>query len=290
MSAEVTNSLDLSGVYTAAQSASTAASNAQSTANTALSTAQIADFGMWGDGSDGNLSMSGPLVLTRDVYYNNLTTNGFAITTNGYRIHARTLTISASGSIVNDGSAASASTGGAGAPAGSLGGGGTGGTYNVNSGVGDSLINSLGGNGGDGDTISGGTTTAPTASSGNVRSFQFAMIGWTVDRNTLSWLPIRGGAGGSASSTSPTSGGGGGGGGVILIAARTIVNGGAIHANGGNGATVAGPNNGGGGGGGAIILIYHAYSGAGTITVNGGLAFGAPATSGSAGTIIQVTG
>ncbi len=53
--------------------------------------------GIYGDGSDGDLSTSGTITLTRDTYYNNLTVNaGHNINTAGYRLFVKgTLTISA---------------------------------------------------------------------------------------------------------------------------------------------------------------------------------------------------
>jgi len=56
---------------------------------------------IYGDGSDGDVTTSGDVGLTADVYYNNLTISaGDTLTTNGYRVFVReTLTIAATGVI-----------------------------------------------------------------------------------------------------------------------------------------------------------------------------------------------
>lgn len=46
-------------------------------------------FNIFGDGSDGNVTLSGVLQLTEDMYFNNLGLNGVTIDTNGFRIFVR---------------------------------------------------------------------------------------------------------------------------------------------------------------------------------------------------------
>lgn len=77
-------------------------------------------IGQFGDGSDGNVTISGSVTLTRDMYYNNLTiTTGAALNTSNFRIFWRgilDITSAPAGGIFSNGSAggnaASTSSGG----------------------------------------------------------------------------------------------------------------------------------------------------------------------------------
>jgi hypothetical protein len=131
-----------------------------------------------GDGSDGNVTISSPTTLTRDMFYNNLTVTS-TLTTNGYRVYVKG-TLDGTGTIdfgapnngatgINVGTAAGGVGGGAGVFRGGTGGhGGTGGNA-----VGESPTNShaagvAGGAGGHSGN-SGNTGLAggvPTASMG----------------------------------------------------------------------------------------------------------------------------
>ena len=57
--------------------------------------------GLFGDASDGDVTISGNTTLTRDMYYNNLTINtGVVLTTAGYRVFVKdTLTTNGTGAI-----------------------------------------------------------------------------------------------------------------------------------------------------------------------------------------------
>src|SRR5262249_9938940 len=100
-------------------------------------TAQSTSMPLFGDGSDGNVTVSTAITLSRDMYYNNLTLSGSAaINTVGYRIYvAGTLDISA-------------------APAGSI---------KANAGAGSTMNGSNGNVGGAGAFADGSSTGAAPA-------------------------------------------------------------------------------------------------------------------------------
>lgn len=79
---------------------------------------------IFGDGSDGNVTLGGNTTITRDMYYNNLTIPlTYTLNTDGYRVYVKgTLTRSGTGYIYNNGG--NGGNGGDGSSAGS----GTGGT------------------------------------------------------------------------------------------------------------------------------------------------------------------
>jgi hypothetical protein len=234
---------------------------------------------IFGDGSDGTVTISSNTTLTSDMYYENLTVNlGVTVTTAGFRIFVRN-TLTLVGSIVNNGSNAVGQSAGAGAPAGSLTGGSNGtpggGAGGVAAAATLNLINSLGGAGGKGGGTTGnaGTPTAPTNINGGtkiLRGFPSSITG-----RDLSSQPINGGVGGSGGQGGSTGvgGGGGGGGGVIIVACRNFVSGGSIIADGGNGGngTSANGNGGGGGGGGVVVFsCLSAPAGGPSISAGGG--------------------
>jgi len=264
--------------------------------------------GWFGDGSDGNATITGgTTTLTRDTYYADLTVAATGVLdTNGYRVFVSgTLTIVAGGVITNPaGDGSSGSTGGVGgAPAstGSI----SGGTY-VTPGDGDgsgggapgaagaNATQGLGGAGGAGGTDGAqaggaGGTVALDASLGGVRHAQ-SNAGAFLDGTLLEG----GGQGGGGGSDSANNGGGGGGpGGVIAIFAHTLNSAGTIRADGGAGG--AGQTNtagGGGGGGGVILLHYRRLVALGTTSVAGGaggagVGGGGDGSDGSPGTVLQ---
>ncbi|HWT52346.1 MAG TPA: hypothetical protein VN113_09225, partial [Caulobacter sp.] len=93
---------------------------------TPLRVAQVGSPGLeayfFGDGADGDITISSAVTLTRDMYYNNLTlVAGGTITTNGWRIFVkRTLDLSAAiaGAIKWDGSAGGDASGSGGGSSG----------------------------------------------------------------------------------------------------------------------------------------------------------------------------
>lgn len=242
----------------------------------------------FGDGSGGNVTVSSPVTLTNDMYYNNLTlSSGAAINTASYRIFiAGTFDITAApaGAIFNNGSVGG--NGGAAGAAGAAGGtvlGATigGGTQGAAGGAGTTgagaqgtvstnPVAAQGGSGGTsgaggfglaGTNAGGGTRTGGTSSNSiSFKRFETSMlrgIGFLVGG-------APGGAAGSGGGDGVVAGGGGGGGatggGGIWISANTITRGGSTTAaciqargatggSGGQPASGTGPGGGGGAGG-----------------------------------------
>ena len=65
---------------------------------------EISTLGIYGDGSDGDVTISGTTTLSRDMYYNTLLVdNGGTLKMNGYKVFVlKKLTVNASGIISND--------------------------------------------------------------------------------------------------------------------------------------------------------------------------------------------
>lgn len=258
---------------------------------------------IYGTGSMGILTVvdAGDISLNKDSYYENVIIQGTGkIRTAGWKLFVKsTLTISSSGSIQDNGAAASGSTGGASLVArnsmGPLTGLGSNGLVNTIGGgfaggavAASSLTNSgVTPNGG-----RGGTSGAQTGGAGGVASGGQSIWGsWATGRTagaTTFTGGAGGGSGGCSSATNTSSGGGGGGGGGIWIAAKTIINSGVISARGGaggNASTSSGGNasGGGGGGGGFVIIITETLASAvGTIIVSGGAVGTSVGTGGAA--------
>lgn len=226
--------------------------------------------GGFGDGSDGNVTISSPTTLVRDMYYNNLTVNS-TLTTNGYRIFVKN-TISGTGTIdwgtPNNGATATGtqtggaggaqsgsghlknSAGGAGGNGASAGSNGSNGTAATNGNPAVGAAGGAGGNGGnaqgggnsgaEGDGAVGGTITAPARTFGVVKARTVDLIDLTAAGAVAAIVGSTGGGGGGggASGTGSVSGGGGGGGasgGTVLIVARVWAGTFTIKATGGNG-------------------------------------------------------
>lgn len=199
---------------------------------------------IFGDGSDGDVTVSGVTTLAADKFYANLTVSaGATLNTGGYKIFVnRTLTLN--GNITANG------TINVGAPVGTMGGGAGGGA--------NGHLGGGGGTGGSGGNP-GGATSPNTYRLSTIWPFAYQL-------NTS----LQGGAGGG-SGAGGSGGAGGGGGGVVLIVAQNISGSGSIQAKGGSGGDGGfGSGGGGGGGGGAIILAYEALSGSIVIDVGGG--------------------
>ena len=260
----------------------------------------------YGDGSDGDVTISGNTSLSRDMFYNSLTVNSaVTLNANGYRVFVKG-TCTVNGTISNDGAAGSGSTGGAVAGAGSLGGvsGGTGGnggtTTGSNGGGGFNTIAGQGGAGGSGASGAGGTAgsvTTPAATFGALRHVAAVLSGGYISARNGAANPTQGSGGGGGGGDGTAGGGGGGGGGVLAVLARTITVGasGVIQANGGAGANAAAGNRGGGGGGGGglVWLVYDRLTNSGTIQAAGGAkgtktGTGTDGTAGSAGVVIYL--
>lgn len=252
------------------------------------SNAQV--YGGCGDGVDGDVTISSPVTLTRDMFYNNLTVNS-TLTTDGYRIFVKD-TLSGSGTIKwgvpnagGNGQQITANTNAGGGSAGAQSGSGdlknmagqTGGTNGSctaggaggSGGVANPCIGSIASNGGIGGGATtgsfqrgvagnGGTVVAPVRIFGEYREYTINCI----DRSGLIFSFIipqasAGGGGGGGytcnSGGNGHNGGGGGGGasgGIIMIVARNITGTFTIEANGANGGNGASATFTDGGGGG----------------------------------------
>lgn len=177
----------------------------------------------FGDGSDGDVVISSPTTLTRDMYYNNLTVNS-TLTTNGFRIYVKE-TIDGTGTIAyptpnngTNGTTGSTGSGGAGA--------------NAFSGTSYGTLLNVPGSGGGGGGVSGDTSTGGAAGTGGVGT-SFA------------------GAGGGSGNA------GAGGPGASRLIGNANNTGGSGGQSGGSGSgTVFGGGGGGGGASGGPIVIY----------------------------------
>ena len=223
--------------------------------DTAIVTAQKAEF--FGDGSDGNVTITTATSLSRDMFYNNLTISGATgvLATNGYRVFVAG-TLDVTGAVANaichniatgvaspggNGGTITAGTGGTDTTPGFLVGvsgtnGGAGQPTNLAGGAGTSYANttnlfphgiysgsdSSSGTNGTASGGSGATHTSPTKTFGARR----AWIDWTplIAGPLLCGAPGLGGGGGGGSSGGQSGGGGGGGASCYALAiyANTI--------------------------------------------------------------------
>jgi len=263
---------------------------------------------IFGDGSDGDVTTTGDVTLTRDMFYNSLTVDtGHTLYPAGYRIFVKgTLTVNTGGIIDRSGNDGSGTTGGAALAAGTLGGSGAGGDTGA------------GGDGGAGG--SGGGVMVIVAknivNNGTIR----ANGGAGVDGSATSGTHVAGNNGGS---TNPSLGGAGGDGGdtggspnylggtggtvtaaktgkdavigIISESVQSLIKGGGGGGSGGcddNTGGTTGTCGGGGGGGGYILIIYNSASwnveqalGGTGGAANGGQSAG---SNGAAGTVVKI--
>ena len=205
----------------------------------------INTFGMFGDGADGNVTISTNTTLSSNKFYNNLTVNSnITLNTSGYVVFV-------AGTLTLNGNISNSANGTIPAANGTLKGGGAGAAPACGSGctgnAGPGVIGQ-GGNGGNGGADSGGGqgggsggTVTKIISGYNVSSFS------DMEAN-----PVFGGTGGGSGGGGGggVSGGGGGGGGVVIVLANiiNISSTGNIMANGGVGGVPTGGFCGGGGG------------------------------------------
>ena len=254
----------------------------------------------FGDGSDGNITISTPTTLTRDMYYDNLVVND-VLTTSQFRVFVKG-TISGTGTIktADGGNGGNGGTGG-GVGAGDPGSAGTispagyfqckgAGAGSVNGTNADCLALLSGKAGG-----TGGGAANPTTGGTATYSTKFGVVSWQtlsgVVFNLSTGAPIIGfpsasSGGGGVGATLTGYGGGGGGagatGGVVYICAKTwtgtftIMSKGGNGGNGGDGYTggsgAGGGGGGGGGNGGISIVIYETKTWTGSYTLTGGIA------------------
>lgn len=255
----------------------------------------------FGNGIDGDVTISVDTTLTRDMHYNNLTID------NGVTLYPAGFVIYVAGTLTNNGTiSAKGATGTAGSTAGSARPDNAGcylisnpflsapaGGVGTNAGGASGTGNAAGGAGGS-PSVSSGNLYAPFLLKAGCGGGSGGSHGQLVAGKTGLSTPFgaSGGTGKTGSGTLSnwaTGGNGGGGGGVILIFAKTINNTGTINAEGGiggaGGTASTSRGGGGGGGGGGIIAIYYRSttgSGIGTLSVAGG-AVGDGGTGGSAG-------
>lgn len=264
---------------------------------------------LYGDGSDGDVTVTGTVTLTRDMQYGNLIVNG-TLNTGCFRVHVRGA-LTGAGTITWTGSAGPG-TGGVPTTAGGFyhpatastgGDGGTGAGAATDPG----FARQTGGTGGAGGTGSGGVGGAPTtngilvnhsgvsrADIAKIHPLQLHTGRGMGDGTTAgAYVGGSGGCGGGGDGTKAASGGQGGG--IVAVwcynaAAFT----GTISANGAaGGSPPAGNRGGGGGGGGGLAALFSAAlpTGAYTIQANGGAGgtgsgTGTSGANGSAGTTI----
>jgi len=240
-----------------------------------------------GDGSDGDVTISSPTTLTRDMFYNNLTINS-TLTTNGYCVYVKNV-IDGNGTIEygfpNNGTNASGTTGGAagassgggrfktatgsiGANGATSGGGGPSASNSADQQSAIGVSNTVWGGSGGADAVPHGGGSGGGGGLVSIKT-KFGIFSMStimgLDFNYLtgvvaSLVSSSGGGGGGGGACRTSAGGAGGGGaaagGIVFIVAYkwagtfTIK---AIGGNGGNGSDGAGSGSfqGGGGGGGA---------------------------------------
>jgi hypothetical protein len=249
-----------------------------------LNTRAAGDSDLFGDGSGGDLSVTGTTTEAggTDPMYDDITVGASGIyNTAGRRIFVRgTLTITSGGEVRNLGNNASGATAGTAAASYTLFGGtagGNGGTAAGTAGTNASAStrcispsqHGLGGAGGAGSGGAGaaaGTQQAVATTVGGMRSAHVAMLAGFFGGNAsqLGFATGMGGGGGGGDGAN-AGGGGGGGGGNIMIIARRVVTAGAtpFSVAGGNGAAGTATNcgGGGGGGGGTIVIVTRQYDG-----------------------------
>jgi hypothetical protein len=274
-------------------------------------------LGFFGDGSDGDVVLSGDVTLRTEVWYENLDMNGFDII-GCNRVFVRDTLIVRAGSIISrNGASASGPSGGATKLATITGVGGGGGDEQVNGT--NVTTHGYGGDGGAGGASPGPNTpgTGGVSSGGDdaqqtqPRQCHEIVSARTTGRFTGGaydrWGGGGGGGGGEGTGAEPPGdqdgGGGGSGGDVLVVSARNIVieAGGIIEANGGNGAAGETPINpatlgtggGGGGGGGLVLICYETLVNNGTIQAlggNGGAGggLGSPGQDGEAGNVFML--
>lgn len=254
--------------------------------------------GAYGDGSDGNVNITGTVTLTEDKFYDTLTiSSGDILQPAGYRVFCRTeLNLESGGLLRRNGATGTTADmteanllGGRGGGAGSTGAGGAGTSSDVSlqnltdqGGDGGAGSSGAGGDGGDSETWLAKANDPFHWLGINVLGILFDVDLYGSNVSSRGLEGGAGGGGGGGNGIANSGGNGGQGGGVLVIAAFTLTLEGIIEAKGGNG-TNDDQGGGGGGGGGNILLTYRTKTGAGSIDVSGG-------TGGTGGTNNGVNG
>lgn len=227
--------------------------------------------GIFGSGVDGDLFLTGSLVLQKDTALRNLILSGTSpiLFTNSFRLRvSATCSFLTNGTIDCSGPTGTFFIPGVPIPAQSVAPGYAGGSGTINVGVnGRSPGASYGGSGGIGGSGSnaggiGGTTVTPAAMSGGVQNLLSMLMGYTFGQGgPYPMFGGGGGGGGGGPGAIQRGGGGGAGGGVLPLAAREVrvftSATGTIRANGGAGGPgeAGSVTGGGGGGGGGVVLL-----------------------------------
>jgi hypothetical protein len=192
---------------------------------------------VFGDGSDGDVTINSNTTLTRDMYYDTLTVSGSAVLSpNGFRVFAKTAIVLADTASIK----AVGGAGGAGADVTSSGSLSptTGGTAGTTTGAGSLPAGIAGRTGGNGGVITGTLPQAGTAGGATTRSL----------------TGLTGTAGGAGETYGAIAGGAGGAAGAVTSSAvagvRTLTNATLFVDSGASSLSYGGSGGGGGGGGG----------------------------------------
>ena len=205
----------------------------------------------FGQGTDGNVTISGNTTLTRDMFYNNLTiNNGFTLDPAGFRIFVLG-TLTNNGTISRTGNAGGAGTQGGDVASdtnGSAGGGGTAGAALASGTIKGSVAGAAGGAG-----KAGGTgTTGDTGTSGIAETY-----------GTSSSNGVAGGAGGAGAQTGGAGGNAGAAGTTTKITLADLATSLTPYIAGNFLGSIAGSGAGGGGGGANSGTSPSAFAGGG---------------------------
>lgn len=184
--------------------------------------------GIFGDGSDGNVTISVNTTLTRDMFYKSLVVNaGNNLITNGYRIYAQ-VSVTTSGTIHNNGGTGGTGGTGSNATSSSAGGGGTAGSGGTGGAAGSLPGGATGAAGGIGGAGYTGTGTSPggpggASPTGNPgTTLTLSMGGSAVAGNTIGVDSSTPGSGGIVSLEDSQNGGLRGAGGSAGVQTTTI--------------------------------------------------------------------
>lgn len=259
---------------------------------------------LYGDGSDGAVTISSNTTITRNMCYTTLTVQStFTLTTARFMVSASSGIVNA-GTIQDNGNSGSGSTAGTALVTNFYSGNNSAGGAGATNAVGTSAAAAGSNGGGSGGT--GGSGGANAGGAGGTASVA-PTNGSILSHNALPWIfggfqgqakigGGGGGGGGGSNNASATGGGGGGGGGTVCLSSPSINNlNGTIRANGGAGGNASGSagdaGGGGGGGGGLVVLIYDTLiPGTEQATAGAlGTSFGAGgnASPGSAGNVLK---
>jgi len=194
--------------------------------NLIVNGSQLSNQALFGDGSDGDATISSPTSLTSDTFYDDLTVSS-TLTTNGYRLFVRgILTVSVGGIIEwsgvaggNGGNGGDAFTDATSATGGAAGAAGTAGTALTDGSIPGSLAGPAGGAGGAGVARTGGGNTAGNAGANGATG--------TNQAKCMVATASAGAAGGDSGDSNPTAffgGQSGGTGGAAGTNTSTILN------------------------------------------------------------------